>query len=390
MTLPRLDILLYAHDGRGLGHVSRTTGLAMALRRLFPGLRILLVTGSGRCGELIDRAPLDWLKLPSYQTRVIDGKSRGVDGNSNFSDQQLGELRSHSLKQVIELYRPRLVLADHAPQGKHRELLGAIAAAPETRWVLGVRGITGSVKQVQSPLAATVFQDHYCGLLWYGDSTVLGTAHRDQLSAQFNTNALETGYVSRFIELQHLRDYQQGKPGESRPPLAGTISIPWFGESGRRTAAAIARALRALGSEGGRWHIYLGQQNRQGKQPPAEELFTGLAHCRVRPFGQQYAWSLLRSRVALIYGGYNSLVDCLAAQVPAVVLLRNMQDNEQQLHLKYLADATGQLIALDEESVTADRLLSLWVQLFQGSGPSPPTLNLNGAAKGARYLASLL
>ena len=149
----RLDILIYAHDGRGLGHVSRSLGIGMALRRLYPELKILFISGSAFTGELLGKAPLDWLKLPSYKTEVIGGKSCGIRGDSMFSDTELGGLRGNVLAQTVSLYKPRLVLVDHTPQGKHRELLPTLESAPmDCRWVMGVRGIMGAVTQANDPL----------------------------------------------------------------------------------------------------------------------------------------------------------------------------------------------------------------------------------------------
>ena len=34
--------------------------------------------------------------------------------------------------------------------------------------------------------------------------------------------------------------------------------------------------------------------------------------------------------MAVIFGGYNSLVDVLALNIPAIVIMRSMQDLEQQ------------------------------------------------------------
>ena len=112
--IPRLDILLYAHDGRGLGHVSRTIAIGIALRRLFPELRVLLLSGCSISQEFIGSAPLDWIKLPSYETVIKSGKSAGIPGKSNFEDRELGTLRGEQIRQIVTLYRPRVVLADHS------------------------------------------------------------------------------------------------------------------------------------------------------------------------------------------------------------------------------------------------------------------------------------
>jgi len=51
MDNQRLDILLYGHDGRGLGHVSRSVAIGLALRRLYPHLKICVITGCRQTGS---------------------------------------------------------------------------------------------------------------------------------------------------------------------------------------------------------------------------------------------------------------------------------------------------------------------------------------------------
>ena len=72
----RLDVLIYSHDGRGFGHVSRGVTIGMALRRLFPGLKVLFVSGFKQTATLVGSCPLEWIKLPSYETQIIAGNQK--------------------------------------------------------------------------------------------------------------------------------------------------------------------------------------------------------------------------------------------------------------------------------------------------------------------------
>ena len=255
MQIPRLDILLYAHDGRGLGHAGRSIGVGMALRRLFPELRVLFVSGCRLSQELIGAAPLDWLKLPSYATQVVGGRSQGVLGKSQFSDAELGLLRAKELEYLLTLYRPRLVLVDHTPQGKHKELVPAILAtnSRDTRWVLGVRGVVGDVVQASSTIAGKLFADHYSALLWYGDSSVLGSSHCRLLRETYNIDPVECGYVLRLAEFAMWnKDLQTTKTAP-----AGTISIPWLGEESGGFIECLANALKKIPSSFGNWHLFI-------------------------------------------------------------------------------------------------------------------------------------
>ena len=267
---PRLDILIYGHDGRGLGHVSRSVGIGMALRRLYPQMKVLLVSGSRFTGELTGEAPLDWLKLPSYETTVVAGKSKGITGKSMYSDGELGTLRAKELTHLVTLYRPRLVLVDHTPQGKHKELIPALfASGNNTKWVLGVRGVIGSVAQARSDLARQIFADHYHALFWYGDSSVLGISHLQQLQAQYGREALECGYVVRLAE---LCSWNIGLLN-SDEKLAGTISIPWLGEKSMVFLACLAKALKNIPLSLGRWHLFAGSGGSGKVRADIEQSF---------------------------------------------------------------------------------------------------------------------
>ena len=391
MTTSRLDILLYSHDGRGIGHASRSIAIGMALRRLHPELKVLFISGTPHTQELRGNAPLDWMKLPGYETVVQGGKSRGIHGKSNFSDKQLGELRATMLQQVRSLYRPRLVVADHSPLGKHKELLPALAGSSQTdtRWVLGVRGVIGNVRQVQAPLATEVYHRYYHGLLWYGDSQVLGNQHCQQLAETFDTEPFEAGYVSRMAEL----DVYNPSPGPASI-YAGTLAIPWFGESSERLIRVVGDVLAQIDNKYGLWKIYVPKEYIDAKTSACKEKLNKLPSCEVKSFGPSYHQDLARSRAAIIFGGYNSITDVLHAKVPTVVLERGMQDDEQQQHLCQLSRFTQNfLVSVAENDLQADELHSLLMrQLQRGFDQHSCSfqINLNGATNAANYLAGLL
>jgi predicted glycosyltransferase len=382
----RLDILIYAHDGRGLGHLSRSLGIGMALRRLFPELKILVISGSAFTSELIGRAPLDWLKLAAYKTEVVEGQSRGVVGNSMFSDKELGELRSRDLCHIVTEYRPKLVLVDHTPQGKHRELLQALEMAPDDcQWVLGVRGVVGAVKQAKTAKTTEVYQRYYSDLLWYGDTGVLGSDHFQLLSKQYGVVPFECGYVSRLCEYLEYN-------GEKRKKYrwAGVVSVPWLGEKSLYLVKCLADALERIPSDYGPWCLFVDTGDKAIEANVAG-LFSELDHCHLKQPGKNYAEALVGAESALIYGGYNSLVDVISLGIPTLVILRDMKDQEQQAHAHLLQEKLADaLVSLSEEDVTADKLEALLLQNLNRTVPVENGVNVNGATRAANYLYSKL
>lgn len=385
--MPRLDLLVYAHDGRGLGHVSRSMAIAMAARRLYPHWRVLLLSGERSMEMLCAGSGLDWVKLPAYATRVVQGVSRGLPGLSGFDDGALGRLRGGIIADLVARLRPRCILADHQPQGKHRELLPALSspASPETLWILGLRAVVGEVAKVWSRVAVDSYRSRYRGALWYGDSAVLGTATLERFEARFGKRPLEAGYVSRLGELVRGGNLAQGRGVR----WAGTVSIPWIGELTGRLLEALAGALETLGGRFGVWRVYVGFGGREAVAGPLRGRYRELPACQLLPVGDGYLSDLLHSRAALIYGGYNSLTDILFAGVPAVAVLRNMEDGEQARHLERLAMLGGDgLRILDEAAVTRDNLTAALAQALAKPRRPPAPINLAGADGAARYLAA--
>ncbi len=383
--LPRLDVLIYAHDGRGLGHASRSIAIGLALRRLVPELRVLFITGCSFSQELIGEGELDWLKLPSYETEVVDGKSKGIRGKSGFEDAEIGAIRAEQIKSVVQLYRPRLVLADHSPQGKHKELIPAlkVSAETDTKWILGVRGVIGAVNQTIAELPASIFASCYNGLLWYGDRLVLGDEHLNLLKNVYQSEPVECGYVSRLGEI--LQEPKKEKE------VGGVISIPWLGEHSSQYLSSIVDLLERLGDKYGQWKMFVDLCDEAIDEELKKRL-RGLANCTVEKPGKAYVKALATAKIAIIYGGYNSLVDVMYFGIPALVCMRSMRDGEQQLHLERLQSSVpNKFYIYEEDTVTVNELEKMIAQATEQSsiGLVAP-VNLNGSERAAEQLLSYL
>ncbi|MCP4671979.1 MAG: hypothetical protein GY857_11810, partial [Desulfobacula sp.] len=172
---------------------------------------------------------------------------------------------------------------------------------------------------------------------------------------------------------------------------AGTVSIPWLGESTFDFIVQLAAALRILGPSHGKWQIFIGMEKGSGNDIKVHSLFQDLDHCSIEAPGNRYNDALISSKCALIYGGYNSLMDILHIGIPCVVLLRNMQDREQEIHLKQLSMKTGnQLLVFQEDNLNHRDLADALEKQMLNPGHGKATINLNGAAIAADHLFRLL
>jgi predicted glycosyltransferase len=382
----RLDVLIYSHDGRGLGHVSRGVTIGMALRRLFPELKVLFVSGFKQTATLVGPCPLDWMKLPSYETQIIEGKSKGRLGNTNIKNCYLGPARANIIESIITNFKPRCVLVDHDPPGKREELRPSLRLTKrtDTTWILGIRAVVGEVEDFWSELSKNAFQEHYRSLLWYGDKKVMGNQIPDALGRYFSTDPIVTGYVSRFLEMKHWTPYNSGR-------YAGTIAVPWLSETSLTLLENLYKAVYELGERYGRWKIFTDLKKMEAEANNIKRQFDAIPYCTVENVSDQYLATLSNSQVAIIYGGYNSLTDIMAAKVPSVVIVRGMSDREQEEHVRKISQLKPNLIyALKESEVNWKTLAEGLEQQLNVEIENKSEIMLNGAEVAAGKIVESL
>ena len=116
-------------------------------------------------------------------------------------------------------------------------------------------------------------------------------------------------------------------------------------------------------------------------------MLNRLPYCHLFKPGEGYLQSLMRSRMAVIYGGYNSLTDLLYMGLPGLVVVREMQDREQQTHLEALkALVSDRLQTVNEGEANPVELEALLRRQLQSSAQTPAAIRLDGAECAARHI----
>ena len=119
----------------------------------------------------------------------------------------------------------------------------------------------------------------------------------------------------------------------------------------------------------------------------AEEGFRRLAHCRLFEPGAGYFDSLIHSRTAVIYGGYNSLTDLLHTGLSGLVVLRDMADLEQQEHLERLTRLFPErLPAMNEADCREVNLEKVLLRQLQSVRHAYDGIQLDGAETAAKCI----
>jgi predicted glycosyltransferase len=166
--------------------------------------------------------------------------------------------------------------------------------------------------------------------------------------------------------------------------LAGTVSIPWGSESTWKFVKKIHGAIKGIGESYGTWQLFVDQE----KKGEITDLFRDLPFCTVYEVSERYIPSLLQSKVAIVYAGYNSISDILAARIPAVIILRDVEDREQQTHVERLLPIIKEYVSVLTESKTDNHSLRKALETRLNAPPwQKEIVNMNGAERAALALA---
>jgi predicted glycosyltransferase len=290
------------------------------------------------------------------------------------------------LADLVTEAQPRIVVVDHQPRGQHDELLEALAASPAgTCWILGMRAIVGDVPGVWTDEARALFRRHYDRMFWFGDRRVTGNEAVEALASHFGIVPVELGYVSRAAFLADAGAIEVPDPAAH----IGVLSVTWFSRETLTLLEEFLQAARTGVTGIDRWHCFLGDgEDGERKRRIVADLRQAAA---VHPVSDatRYLGILATARMAVIYSGYNSLLDVLWAGVPALAITRHLENREQATHAALVSKWVDGLRVVDERQVTS-ALLREELGRLSGLACDPNGFPADGAPRTALALADLL
>jgi predicted glycosyltransferase len=383
-------IALYWHNGRSLGHTVRCATLGQSILDHLPGSIVVGITGASKGFELLPPA-MDLVKIPSYLTYDDTGGVRATPVLS-LAKEQFQRIRENLISTFVRDFQPHALIVDFHPEGKNGELIPTVINSPATHKVLGLRGILGSPAETNReffhPRLIAFMQEHFSAIHVYVDQHVFRLedyyAVLGSLSAMFNY----TGYITR------------------------------------PTLSTRAEARESLQLDAGARIIVVSFGGGQGTEPIWQSILHGLcniqkhfdfaylsagsyleagAYERLRlQISQHPNWTWTRllnplpawikaSNFFIGSGGYNSLAEVIATGTNALIIPRQLNEREQELHATRLANLNLLRIA-NLETILSQDLNSLLEMCLTEPYPHNQinTIATNGAENSARLIASII
>ena len=341
----------------GIGHLTRAATLVRAMRRA--GLEVTLVSGGLPVAGLQLEAAA-FVQLEPVQSDGIDFKVL-LDAEGRPIDEAFRERRRTALLDAFARAAPAIVVLEMFPFGRRQmrfELLPLLEAVEASR---PRPALVGSVRDI---LVRPPKPERLAEMLGWAEQFDLLLAHGDPELVPFERT---------FPDRQLLGDrlVETGYVVEPAPPVppggdgAGEIVVSTGG--GRVGERLLATALGASAALSGQapWRLLVGQHL-------PEDRFRALVYAagphvvveRARP---DFRALLARATLSISQGGYNTVMEVLAAGCRAVVVpYAGGLETEQTLRCELLAER-GLFTVLDEASRVATR---------RGSSTQPASFQL--------------
>jgi predicted glycosyltransferase len=316
-------------------------------------------------------------------TKTPQGDYRPLDGRLGLSI--VRRARSAVLLDVVERWKPDVLLVDHSPHGMQGELLPVFdyirSTGLATRLVLGLRDILDEPEKVIESWTAegvySTLENVYNSVMVYGQRDVFDIATLYRLPSQIADRLVYCGYVTT--------------PQPMTVPLPADIPIPkrfvfaMIGGGGDGVQVLIDTALAAT-TAGVACVLCTGPLMPRADRERLERATAQLGEVYTVEHLAEPAAVAAKAVAVVTRGGYNSLCELIGLGVPTIVVPRRAPRIEQVLRAAALAKRG--LVALVEESrglhSTLPKILS-----GQTAKRSRDPLDLGGAQQAVAHLSRL-
>jgi predicted glycosyltransferase/nucleoside-diphosphate-sugar epimerase len=387
------QLVLYSHDTYGLGHLRRNTAIAHALLRRSPDLQITLISGSPVAREWPLPFGVDVVALPSV-VKVGPEEYRPAEHRSMSG---LRAERGGIIASTLLRLRPDVFLVDHAPLGMKGELRLALQMAREelheTRVILGLRDILDDPEIVRRDWADhgvyDVLAGSYDEILVYGARELFDVIRLYQLPQSIGAKTRFSGYVGNDPSLESAIPASDVWTGTRTP---GTRRILVMGGGGGDAAPLLLATIEAWESLRhllvGEAVLVVGPLMGRPDRTAVETRAGGVKGIKVIPASKNMLSLVGAADLVVSMGGYNSVVETVAAQRPLVICPRTTPRVEQLLRAEIMQRlGLAQVARLDQggSAAIADAMVAAL-----RAGPTPTERWRAVDLRGAERVADIL
>jgi predicted glycosyltransferase len=377
------SVLFYVQHLLGIGHLQRALSLVDAIA--LEDIAVTLVLGGEPPPWPISARAERIVQLTPVSARDASFKELFGPGGQPV-DQELEKSRREALLAAFEAARPDAVVIEAFPFGRRAfrfELEPLLEAArerrPRPRILCSLRDIVVVPDNTarRRDIIDRVRTD-FDFVLVHGDPDFIALDESFPAASEIADRLIYTGYVGA-ADQPDAKDETVGADEV-------LVSVGGGAVGGALLTTAVA-ARRSGCLDGLTWRLLAGPNLPAGT---FEGLAGGLpAGVVLERYRREFPQMLRRCRVSVSQAGYNTILDILAARVPAVVVpFASERETEQRLRADRLA-ARGVLELVDEAALTPDRLGRAIERAIE-RGPRTIPVHTDGARCAATVIGDVI
>jgi predicted glycosyltransferase len=378
------SVLFHVQHLLGIGHLQRALLITDALARR--DVAVTLVSGGPPIAALAASAARRVVQLAPIRAR--DDSFALVDGGGRAIDDALRSARRDALLAAFAAAPPDAVIVEGFPLARRAfrfELDPLIAAArgarPRPLLLCSIRDIlvARDDSRRDRDIVARVRRD-FDAVLVHGDPTFIPLDASFPLAPELADRLVYTGYVAADT-------WNVGADGSPRPPFAEVLVSAGGGAVGYRLLMTALAARRGGCLAGRPWRLLA------GTNLPAAEFAALSRDCpegvTVERHRTDFPDLLRRAAVSVSQAGYNTVLDVLAAEVPAVLVpFATDRETEQRVRAERLA-RRGAVEHLAADELAPERLAAA-IERAVARGPRPIALDTDGADRAAQIVIDMI
>jgi predicted glycosyltransferase len=370
-----MRILFYSQHVLGIGHFFRSMEIARALKPH----EVLFIEG----GEpLVDFTPPPHVRRALLPPIMMDPSFSRIE----VRDEDVKDIwtsRTDLLLHLYEEFRPHWIVTELFPFGRRvfrKELMPLLEAArkggSKTRVACSLRDILVEKQDVEKYEARVleILNRWYDLLLVHTDPRVIELGETFSRMKEISVPVVYTGFVCRTAPPRRAG-------GGRRVIVASTGG----GRVGADLLQTVVRGFKRMARRDLELRVFLGPFMEESDRTALFNLATGDSRISLHPFASDFLAELAGADLSISMAGYNTCMDILASQVPALVY-PFAQNREQAMRAERL-ERLGLLRILRTLSET-DLTVAAEQLLTHSPVPAPHSLELEGAAKTAAVLAA--
>ena len=371
-------LLFYAHNGWGLGHLSRMVKIATLLQAEIHDLSILFLTQSSLVHVLRLPPGTDVVKLPE----VLQKGQFAAPKRLPLPFEAVTQLRQRIMRATALAYQPHLLLVDHAPLGVRQELLPTLRALKEAPSkpviVCGLLDLTGPSyvrEHWQAVNAVPILEELYDEIWVYGCQALYDPIKEYELPDTVARKVRFCGYLGVKPPTRPPEAIRQ-ELGVGRGKLV-LVTVGGLGWDGFPVLDTYLEALECLPKD-----LELHSILFTGPELPLEQ--REILDRRRRQIASRFPWTrsvqllefsprlldfMAASDLIVARGGYNTVTEILSLGRRALIVPR-IAPNLEQLTRASLFEERGLIRMLHPDHLSPRSLAEALLAALDGPPPS--------------------